>query len=604
MLTETEKKQILSKGVIILALLIVLQIIMVTFVFVTKKENYHSDEPWSYGLANSYYQPFLFGDTHDGYCHLNASSWLTGEELHNYLTVQKGERFSFGSVWYNQELDVHPPFYYILLHFISSLFPDTFSNWFAYSINIAAMIVCQIFLYKSAVRLCKSESLALIACAIWGFSQGVLNLNVYLRMYSTLTAVAVVFIYCHVRLYHSEGGFRANMIKTALVTLIGAMTHHYFLAFAFIWAACFCFYFLFSKKFTEMFRYAYTMLITVMLSLLIFPATIVHMFFDNVLNHGADYKMPLINGLRACLSMIVNSVSGATVSVWSTGSHRYVVIALVALLALFIPLSFLFRKEEWFKSFVGKAKNGIVHMFTHFDFMLLFIVISSVFCMIAVALSVNINSMLLYTDRYLFFVMPQLVLAAVLAAKYVLSVIPKISKAVPFILSAAACVSIVCSHLYCEQRYVFPQNITGNGDIESTCTENTSYLLLSGYPWQMVCYADKLFDCDEVFVCSVYRYRENTEQFRKIDRSDKCYILIDNEELAQSEEFKTGGGEVNKDGNSTIHYNAEAFNKFPSEQDIIDHFEQTVFPESHLEFYGSEEIFGGEVRIYELVSDV
>lgn len=599
--TESEKKQRISRSVIILALLIILQIIMVTFVFVTEKENYHSDEPWSYGLANSYYMPFLFGEDHIGYCHLNAYAWLTGEDLHNYLTVQKGEQFSFGSVVYNQALDVHPPFYYCLLHFVSSLFPDTFSNWFAYAINIAAMAVCQIFLYKSAVRLCKSQALALIACAVWGFSQGVLNLNVYLRMYSALTAVAVVLLYCHVRLYLSEGDFKANLIKTAIATFIGAMTHHYFLAFAFIWAACFCFYFLFSKKFTEMFRYAYTMLITVMLSLLVFPSTIVHMFFDDVLDHGAEYKMPLINGVRACLSMIVNSVCGGSVSVWSTGSYRYVVITLAALLALCAPLSFLFRKEEWFKAFVKKAKSSIVHVFTHFDFMLLFMVISSVFCMIAVALSVNINSMQLYTDRYLFFIIPQLVLAAVLAAKYVLSVIPKIEKAVPFMLSALTCVSIVCSHLYCEQRYIFPQNITGKGDIRSTCTENTSYLLLSGYPWQMVCYADKLMECDEVFVGSVYRYRENTEKFREIDRSNKCYIIIDTEELAQSENFKSSGGELVKDGNSTIHYSAEAFNRFPSEQDIIDHFEQVVFPESHLEFYGSEEIFGGEVKIYELV---
>lgn len=591
--------------IIILALMIILQITIVSLIFLNEKENYHSDEPWSYGLANSLYKPFLFGDDHGGNMYLNAKAWLTGEDLHNYLTVQPGECFRFDSVWYNQELDVHPPVYYCLLHFICSLFPDSFSNWYAFAINIIAMIVGQIFLFKAASKLCKSDIIALLVCAVWGFSQGFVNLNVYLRMYSLLTMFAIIFLYCHVKLYTNEGSFVKNMVLTAVVTFLGALTHHYFLAFAFIWAACFCFYFLFSKKFTELFRYAYSMIISVMLSLAVFPSTVVHMFFDNVLSNGTRFKMPLINGIRACLSILVNSVCGGTVSVWSTGKYAYVLIAIVALLAVCIPLCFLFRKEVWFKNAVGKTKDSIVYFFKHFDFMLLFIVITSLFCMTAVALSVNINSMMMYTDRYLFFIMPQLTLAAAMVIKYILSVIPKIKKAVPYIMTAAACVSIVCSHIYCDKRYLFPANITGKGGIESTCTENTSYLLLSGYPWQMVCYADKMMNCDEVFVSSVYRFKENTEEFRKIDRNDKCYIIIDADELGKVDDFKDNDSGVaeSRDTNGQILFDSEAFNDRITEQDVIDNFENVVFPDSHLEFYGTEEIFGGEVKIYELVQN-
>lgn len=601
--TTVLKKTVIKKSAVLLFIIIILQILTVTYYMVFEKENYHSDEPWSYGLANSYYQPFLFGETHTGNCQLNASTWLTGDDLHNYLTVQKGERFRFDSVWYNQELDVHPPVYYCLLHFICSFFPDSFSNWYAFAINIIAMLVGQIFLFKAASKLCRSDNIALIVCAVWGFSQGFVNLNVYLRMYSLLTMFAIILLYCHVRLYTNEGSFVKNMVMTAVVTFLGALTHHYFLAFAFIWAACFCFYYLFSKKFTELFRYAYSMIISVMLSLVVFPSTLVHMFFDDVLNHGSEYKMPLINGVRATLSLIVNSICGGRVSVWSTGKYAYVIIVLVAVLAVGIPLCFLFRKEMWFRNAVGKAKDGIVYFFKHFDFMLLFIIITSLFCMAAVALSVNINSMMMYTDRYLFFIMPQLVLGAAILIKHILSVIPKIKKAVPYIMTAAACVSIVCSHIYCDKRYLFPANITGRGGIESTCTENTSYLLLSGYPWQMVCYADKMMGCDEVFVCSVYRFEENTEEFQKINRNDKCYIIIDAEELAKPDDFRDNDSGVteNKETNGQILFDSEAFNKMPTEQDVIDHFEKVVFPYSHLELYGTEEIFGGEVKIYELV---
>lgn len=599
------KKFTLKASAIVLIVMILLQIVFVSVTLAVKKENYHSDEPWSYGLANSYYLPFLFGGDHTGYCQLNANSWLTGEDLHNYLTVQPGERFRFDSVWYNQALDVHPPVYYCLLHFICSLFPDSFSNWYAFAINILAMAVGQVFLFKAASKLCKSDIIALAVCAVWGFSQGFVNLNVYLRMYSLLTMFAIIFLYCHVRLYTEEGSFVKNMIITAVVTFLGALTHHYFLAFAFIWAVCFCFYYLFSKKFTELFRYAYSMIIAVLLSIDVFPSTIVHMFFDAVLNTGSKYKMPLINGVRATLSLIVNSICGGRVSVWSTGKYAYVLIAIVAVLAVGLPLCFLFRKEVWFKNAVGKTKDSIVYFFKHFDFMLLFIIITTLFCMITVALSVNINMMHMYTDRYLFFIMPQFTLGAAMLIKYILSVIPKIKKAVPYIMTAAACVSIVCSHIYCDKRYLFPANITGRGGIESTCTENTSYLLLSGYPWQMVCYADKMMNCDEVFVSSVYRFKENTEEFRKIDRNDKCYIIIDADELGKVDDFKDNDSGVaeSRDTNGQILFDSEAFNERITEKDVIDNFENVVFPDSHLEFYGTEEIFGGEVKIYELVQN-
>ena len=193
----TAKENKVRVPIIILALMIILQITIVSLIFLNEKENYHSDEPWSYGLANSVYKPFLFGDDHGGNMYLNAKAWLTGEDLHNYLTVQKGERFRFDSVWHNQVLDVHPPVYYCLLHFICSLFPDSFSNWYAFAINIIAMIVGQIFLFKAASKLCKSDITALIVCAVWGFSQGFVNLNVYLRMYSLLTMFAIIFLYSY-----------------------------------------------------------------------------------------------------------------------------------------------------------------------------------------------------------------------------------------------------------------------------------------------------------------------------------------------------------------------------------------------------------------------
>lgn len=591
---------------IALGIMIILQILVVSYFVVFEKENYHSDEPWSYGLANSFYKPFLFGDTHSGNMNMSANAWLTGDELTDYLTVQRGERFRFDSVWYNQALDVHPPLWYCLLHGVSSLFPDSFSNAYAYVINIAAMITGQIFLFKSAKRLCRSEATALAVCALWGFSAGFINVNCYLRMYSTLTMFAVILFYCHVRLYRSEGSFKANLIKTGAVTFFGALTHHYFLAYAFIMAACFCFYFLFSKKFTEMFRYAYTMLISVMISICVFPSVLVHMFGDDVLTDGMQYTMPLINGLRACLSITVNSLFGGIVDVWSTGKYAYAVIILIAASALIIPLGFLFRKEKWFTATIGNVKSGFMYMIKNFDFMLLFIVISSVFCMIAVALSVNINTMLFYTDRYLFFLMPQIALGVILFLEHIFSLIPKVKRYFPQIAAFIACAAVVFSNLNCDRRYLFPSEITGKGGIKSTCDENSSYILLLGYPWKMVCYADKLMGCHEVYVTSVNSFESRTGEYKKLDRSGKCYIIIDSDELAKSDKMKDikDGTDTENNNRSMVIKDGDSenfvYNKIPTEEDVIESFETEIFPGSEMTLYGTEMIFGGEVHIYEL----
>ena len=47
-----------SKIPIILFALLLFELIFALF-WGSKKEGYYIDEPWSYGLANSYYQPFL-----------------------------------------------------------------------------------------------------------------------------------------------------------------------------------------------------------------------------------------------------------------------------------------------------------------------------------------------------------------------------------------------------------------------------------------------------------------------------------------------------------------------------------------------------------------
>ena len=118
---------------LLLILIIVLQLLWTGYSFLYRKDGRHSDEIWSYGLANSYYQPFVYqrAGVHIDDCQMediiNTEQWITGETFRNYITVQPDQRFAYGSVYSNQTLDHHPPLYYALLHTVCSFFPNQFS---------------------------------------------------------------------------------------------------------------------------------------------------------------------------------------------------------------------------------------------------------------------------------------------------------------------------------------------------------------------------------------------------------------------------------------------------------------------------------------------
>ena len=161
---------------LLLAVIIILQILNVTYYFAFKKEGFHSDEMWSYGFANSFFEPYMYSNV-DGSPAMGV--WRDGTDFEEYISIQPGERFRFDSVWYNEVPDMHPPLYPAILHLICSFFPNVFSKYFAYLINIIAMAVGQVYLYRTASRLCKSDFLGVITCVFWGFSMVCVNLNLY-----------------------------------------------------------------------------------------------------------------------------------------------------------------------------------------------------------------------------------------------------------------------------------------------------------------------------------------------------------------------------------------------------------------------------------------
>lgn len=86
-----------------------------------------------------------------------------------YMTAKKGNRFDFASVWWNQTQDVHPPFYYALLHTVCSLLPGTFSKWYAGMINMMFAIFTLYVLRKTVWLMSSDDFFAAFVSNIYWF---------------------------------------------------------------------------------------------------------------------------------------------------------------------------------------------------------------------------------------------------------------------------------------------------------------------------------------------------------------------------------------------------------------------------------------------------
>lgn len=199
--------------------ILALQIIVITY-FGIQKNWLFGDEQWTFNLANRYYEPFL--ETIDASPYYGK--WLSPDFWNSVLTVNPAYGFNYGSVFYNQSLDVHPPLYYLIIHTICSFFPNIYSKWFGIIPNIVFFLLSQFVIYNIGTLIFKKRYTALLLCLFYGFSWGVINNAVYVRMYGLLSLWAVISYYLHLKLMNRFN--RNSLIMVLLFSLLGILTQY------------------------------------------------------------------------------------------------------------------------------------------------------------------------------------------------------------------------------------------------------------------------------------------------------------------------------------------------------------------------------------------
>lgn len=270
---DNAKQPGLLAAVLALILILLVQAGMIVH-FGQQKAGFHEDEMATYELSN------LPG----GFLHLTEGfleTWIPGDFFQYPLTADEQRAFDYSIPYHNQENDVHPPFYYYVIHTMSSCFPGTFSKWIGIVPNILFCMLATVLLFLISKRLSGCRALALISAATWAWSVGTMSMAVFIRMYAMLTVCCLLLVLVHLKALREAAAGNVKwqtLLMLLLCTALGILTQYYFLIFCFFLCGLFFLYLAVTKRWRSLWKYTVAEFGAIGVSVLYFPQMLYHIF--------------------------------------------------------------------------------------------------------------------------------------------------------------------------------------------------------------------------------------------------------------------------------------------------------------------------------------
>ncbi|SEU09404.1 Dolichyl-phosphate-mannose-protein mannosyltransferase [Salinibacillus kushneri] len=280
---------------------IVLLSTIIIIIMSTQKINYHIDELLTYSLSNSTsYININPGETYDSY----------GQFQESFLSTSVGTKFDYKNVWRNQANDVHPPFYYAIIHTISSFMPGEFSKYIGIGVNILFNALIILILYKFTLLLTNNKAIAYITGLFWAINPGIISDMMFIRMYIMTMFFCLLISFIHIKYIHSISTKNYKFFLTLFaVSLAGALTHYYFIVFTFFICSLFVLVLLYRKRFKELFIYICTYLLTIITVLIIFPSIYKHILGGGSRGEESIDNLINMNGYLHSIKFFWNVIS-------------------------------------------------------------------------------------------------------------------------------------------------------------------------------------------------------------------------------------------------------------------------------------------------------
>ncbi len=395
-------------AVLWLGLIILFAVFRLCYLF-TLRDGHHVDETWSYGFANSYYDPQIYFDF-DEYNAQNNGGWISGDVFKDYITVSPDHRFAFDSVLSNSGVDLSPPLYVIFLHFVCSLFPDTFSWVYAFSISLICFIPALIFTYLISVEITGSKFCGFLTVIYYVFSGCGTENFLFLRIYHMFTLFALALFWLIIRIIKKKAGNSIMYFILLLVpSILGYLTHFYFLVIAFAFTLFGALALLIKKRFKSAIGLCLIMLLSVGIFFVIYPAALRLLlpYSTGDTSGTGYYTYPYYFDLAIANVRFFTGTIGFAIQF--TIFDVLTVLGILAFIAIAVALiCFLFRNEQWMKNILthakkicGKIFGTLKAFFSQFDISIYVALLSVLFYLFVIPYSATLVNMG-FTERYFF----------------------------------------------------------------------------------------------------------------------------------------------------------------------------------------------------------
>lgn len=584
-----------NKKTLIAFVIILIQVIFISVSFGIRKQGYHSDELWNYGFANSSDGMHIFSE--DGISLRNYMQWQDSKKLLEYISVDKSEIFDYASIYKNVSKDLNPPLQNMLLHFICSFFPNIWSKWFCFIINILAFIITQIYMYKLLFKATNNYAISLLGISLYGFGIGILNISFFLRIYALGVAFVMMLMY-----YSYESSVQKDKTKeqnhailmSSVSCLLGALTVHLYLSIAFIIVFMFCLYFLFTKRIKTMLKYGMSEALSVIISIILFPSAFSHMLNNS--DFLEQKKYPTAWQFKIYWSFLTKDISGFHNSALYTMTKHYVFVAIIILIAITLPLCFLFRNENWFKSLISRSKNRVVYLWkskSDFPYILIILIVSINFFILIDAAHSSIPYMGIYSRRYIFLIYPLYAVLFILLIYYFIKIFNVKNKISNVIILLICLVAIPLTYVYSEDFFSFRHIEAGVtfDDIE----KDANCIILFNDIWMLTCATNELYDTNS-FYASIY---ENDDYIQdnyaeNIDTTKPLYLLLDVSTFIDPDAMKESNKLIIADES-----NYDLLGYLNNKDEILEYYENLEIS-SKLELVGVDKLYDRVFEIYRL----
>lgn len=575
------------KEKLVLTVIILVQVITCTVLFGYKNVP-DTDEFYSYGLANSYKKPFLYTQLikEDAEKKKRVNGYFTGDDFKYYLKTNDETAFCYDSVFYNQTNDTIPPLYYMILHTICSFNKEKFSWWYGFSMNLVCLVITQIFVYLLAAAVIRSKRIALLITAYWGFTIGCISCFVFVRMYAMLLMFGMIYIYLSAQRHSAEKTSWKNDAAIASVAFLGAMTHHNFLIFAFFCTLYTCIWLLLYKRIGSMFRYGFSALAGIVLSFVVFPATVSHLTLELPWSGELD----LSASLEFYTILLKRSVSG--LHSLHTGWIPYFLPALLSLIILSSALIFLFRDKPFVKALPARLKTlfcSFRQYMTDCEKMhpgWMILLLTGISFLIVIAKKTYFFDLQDHAIRYLYIIMPPVLILVIGAVSLLFR---KRSEKIRCAAFAAGSLLLIGLLVFQHTDFYIPylrHSDVNTGAAVSECTEDRDCILLLDSYSNIQCMSLMLENagsvlCTKLLPPEMFDDDTNADCQRIMKKGKPFVLLIDRMKLMSDEEYSEyimldentdGIVQFNSDGNGSEQVPGIGKIK-TSESGIISYFE-------------------------------